>query len=995
VSTEQPNGGHKKPPIPTPAKKVPAFNIERRGDRLYQVQSLHKWFAISSLLLFVFTIAMVLQDYSREWKRYQREFRQLSIQKTRDDRRLAASMVDGTKYNQLREQIAQANSGQQENRQRINELEEQLASLNSRFIGVDLNYKSTKATYDAERYAYEEALDHYEEAVAAKASNADSLKATADRLKAKTDETETQMNGYFTEREEVSTQIQQTNEELKKFRGQAEALDKERLALRAEFDRLTRQLNTLNPGAMVTTLINAPLLDFMSPSLQIKQILLPNLFYDQPFKQISRADRCTTCHLGIDQQSWESASQPFKAHPNMELFLAASSAHPMDKFGCTSCHGGLDRATDFQTAGHTPRDEMQKEEWIRKYGWHEEHYLETPMYSMPNVEAGCYKCHNASPEVPRAAKLDNGRDLIRIYGCFGCHKMPGYEGIRKVGPDLGPISGKLTKDWVRKWLANPKDFKSEARMPKFWFNSNNSGVINGIDFDKRNIAEINAITEYLWSESKPKPLPGGGVSGNVARGKELVETKGCFGCHAVGPIEELENRTQTRRMHGYNLANQGSKVQPNWIFNWVKDPRQVWADSKMPSLRLSDSEATDIAAYLSSLKNAEFDTRAAPQSDPAALDAVTLELLRAGSTEAKARQDLAAMSVEQKNLYAGKGLVSKYGCYGCHTVPGFEKAQNIGTELTEAGSKLKSQLDFGFLNVEHSRASWYEQKLHDPRIFDVGRIKRPEELLKMPNFGFNDKQVQNIVMVLTSMVKDPVPLEMKDRTPPEVVEGRQLVAEKNCRGCHIIEGLGGDIRGHLRGVEQQAQLPPNLNTQGHKTQPEWLYPFLRDPSTVRLRPWLNAVMPTFHLTEHEAGVIGKYFSTLDKVDFPFISTEIQTTPERLRAGADLFTKLECAKCHPTGSSVPAGRDPSELAPDLLLAQRRLRPDWVIRWLTDPQKVAPNTRMPTFWGIDDKTGQRKSQFPDILGGDPNAQMQAVRDHLFSLGGGRVRVSSAND
>ena len=80
MSTEQPQeGGHKKPPIPTPAKKVPAYNIERRGDRLYQVESLHKWFAISSLLFFLFTVGMVLQDYSREWKRYQRDFTRLSI----------------------------------------------------------------------------------------------------------------------------------------------------------------------------------------------------------------------------------------------------------------------------------------------------------------------------------------------------------------------------------------------------------------------------------------------------------------------------------------------------------------------------------------------------------------------------------------------------------------------------------------------------------------------------------------------------------------------------------------------------------------------------------------------------------------------------------------------------------------------------------------------------------------------------------------------------
>jgi mono/diheme cytochrome c family protein len=417
----------------------------------------------------------------------------------------------------------------------------------------------------------------------------------------------------------------------------------------------------------------------------------------------------------------------------------------------------------------------------------------------------------------------------------------------------------------------------------------------------------------------------------------------------------------------------------------------------MPSLRLSDSEASDVAAYLSSLKNPEFDAKPVQQSDPAMLDAVVLEFLRAGSTDAKSRQDLAAMSLEQKNLYAGKQLIGRYGCFACHDVPGFENSQRIGTELTEAGSKLLSQLDFGFLKVEHSRSEWYSQKLHDPRIFDVGRVKRPDELLKMPNFQFSDQEVNSIVMVLTSMVKDRVPLEMKDPAPAAVIAGRQLVAEKNCRGCHIIEGLGGDIRGHLRGIELQGQLPPNLNTQGHKTQPEWLHRFLMDPSRVRLRPWLNAVMPTFQFTEEEANTIGAYFSALDKVPYPYITTQVQSTPELLRAGADLFSmdKLQCGKCHPTGSTLPPGRDPSELAPDLGLAKERLRPDWVIRWLEDPQRIFPNTRMPTFWSLDEATRQRKSQFPEVLGGDSAQQMRAVRDHVYSIGGGRVNVSTSND
>src|SRR5262252_10608245 len=97
MSSETPNSGHTKPPIPTPAKKVPAWNIEKRGDRLYEVNSLHKWFAISSLLLFLFTIAMVLADYSREWKKYQRDFVRLQIQKTWQDMQQAASTLDRAK----------------------------------------------------------------------------------------------------------------------------------------------------------------------------------------------------------------------------------------------------------------------------------------------------------------------------------------------------------------------------------------------------------------------------------------------------------------------------------------------------------------------------------------------------------------------------------------------------------------------------------------------------------------------------------------------------------------------------------------------------------------------------------------------------------------------------------------------------------------------------------------------------------------------------------
>ncbi len=972
MSTEPPNeGGHKKPPIPTPAKKIPALNIEKRGDRLYEVVMLHKWFAISSLLLFLITIGMVLADYSREWKRYQRDFVRLQISKTRSDMQQAAGTIDRAKYGQLDQQLKQARASQTQNEAQIDKIQKQLSDINAKLYAVDENYRFSKAVYDSDKYAYEEAAAH-------KASN-------ADKLGTKLKDTEKRMNDLKAELEKVTLDQRAAQAELDKYIGVRESTQKDIEKLLADYTRLKTRLDTLNPGAIIVSFRNAPIFDFLNKSEKINQIMLANLYNDQPFKAIPKVDRCTTCHLGIDQKQYQDAPQPFRTHPNLDLYIASASPHPLENFGCTTCHSGLDRATSFQNAAHMPRNEEEKKQWEQKYGWHVDEDIDTPMLPMSNIQSGCYKCHNASPEVPKAADLNAGRDLIRIYGCFGCHKLPGYDNIRKVGPDLSTVSGKLTKDWVRKWLANPKEFKSQARMPQFWWNSNNSGTSNGVNWDKRNATEINAIVDFLWSVSKPKELPAGRTNGNAAEGKKIVETVGCFGCHAIGAIKEVANQSQIRRRHGFNLENQGSKVPQSWIYNWVKDPAQVWPDTKMPSLRLSDEEAADVAAYLASLRNPEWEKKAPAETDPATLDDVTLELLRNNSTDIEAREKLKNMSTEQKNLFAGERLISRYGCFGCHNIPKFERAQPIGTELTEAGSKLISQLDFGFLPIEHERHAWYEQKLHDPRIFDVGRVKRPEELLKMPNFKFSDSDVNAIAGVLVSMVKDPVPLEMRDRTPQAIIDGRQLVAEKNCKGCHLVEGAGGDIRP----TKEQAQWPPNLNTEGFKTQPLWLHPFLKDPGIVKLRPWLSARMPTFHFTEEQAATIERYFSALDKVPYPFINTQIETDADRLKVGAELFQKLSCQSCHPTSNAIPPGKTPDDLAPNLQLAHERLRPDWVLEWIADPQKIFPGTRMPAFFA----PGQ-PNPFPNILGGDSKKQIQAIRDHLFiTIGGGKRATSSS--
>ena len=84
---------------------------------------------------------------------------------------------------------------------------------------------------------------------------------------------------------------------------------------------------------------------------------------------LGQVDRCTSCHQGMDsiatptlQNSF--AANPYKSHPGDFL-----KNHPPDKFGCVICHAGQGIATTFLAAAHTPKNEAQREEWIKKYGW--------------------------------------------------------------------------------------------------------------------------------------------------------------------------------------------------------------------------------------------------------------------------------------------------------------------------------------------------------------------------------------------------------------------------------------------------------------------------------------------------------------------------------------------------------------------------------------------------------------------------------------------------
>lgn len=151
----------------------------------------------------------------------------------------------------------------------------------------------------------------------------------------------------------------------------------------------------------------------------------------------------------------------------------------------------------------------------------------------------------------------------------------------------------------------------------------------------------------------------------------------------------------------------------------------------------------------------------------------------------------------------------------------------------------------------------------------------------------------------------------------------------------------------------QEQLPPKLLTEGARVDPEWLRKFLTNPAlnttdTNRngVRPYLKVRMPTFSFSDNELRKLVRFFQALQQQPMPYIPEQVPVlTSKETDMARSLFssTAAPCLKCHATGD---AAHDKTATAPNFLLARERLKPDWVERWILDPQAISPGTAMPS-------------------------------------------------
>ncbi|MCC6494277.1 MAG: c-type cytochrome [Pirellulales bacterium] len=366
---------------------------------------------------------------------------------------------------------------------------------------------------------------------------------------------------------------------------------------------------------------------------------------------------------------------------------------------------------------------------------------------------------------PRAAELH------KLAAALKDVEIPGE--YRKVGPSLRFLDAKVDYEWLYSWIRLPQDFRPDTRMPQFFLQyehlSEPQDATELAESQTFEPIEIRAIAEYLLNasgefeyETPPQNVT---EQPSAERGKWVFESRGCLACHAHADFREIHS-TQ-----GPDLSRLGAKLNNDkgrqWLYAWVKQPHRYHVRTKMPNLFLDpivekDAQgqptgvvtdpAADVVAYLLGV---ESDWR--PENVPARgqwsdadkhalADLATLWLTSDAIPQARARKYLqegipaeleGKIKADERLLigltdenrterqleFVARRTIGKYGCFGCHDIPGFEDAKPIGTALADWGRKESSKLAFEnihkFLETHGLRP---ENPTHDARP-EAGDVK--------------------------------------------------------------------------------------------------------------------------------------------------------------------------------------------------------------------------------------------------------------------------------
>lgn len=199
-----------------------------------------------------------------------------------------------------------------------------------------------------------------------------------------------------------------------------------------------------------------------------------------------------------------------------------------------------------------------------------------------------------------SASAATGKDVFAAKGCGGCHYTDGPakektidDQLAKKGPELWYAGSKFQKDWLGKWLADPKPI----RPMKF----NNITEENPGDHPKLVGGDVGAVTDFLMGLTSKDVAAGKVKAKKNPKGRQIFTKKmPCSGCHQYAG---RKNKIAGGRS-GPSLVEAGVRLNPDWILAYMQKPKVFKPVKMMPVFAglLSDKDMMNVSRYVASFK---------------------------------------------------------------------------------------------------------------------------------------------------------------------------------------------------------------------------------------------------------------------------------------------------------------------------------------------------------------------------------------------------------
>jgi cytochrome c553 len=561
-------------------------------------------------------------------------------------------------------------------------------------------------------------------------------------------------------------------------------------------------------------------------------------------------------------------------------------------------------------------------------------------------ELACIRCHRPAQE-QAGAKPDSGD---KVPPPLTAAARLAQSLTDRTGPKLTGLGRRVYAGWLDRWLADPQKSQPHATMPRLFGE------------DAVGQAERYAIIQFFLQQAgqglppfRPPLLADNSWKQSINRGQTLFFVTGCAACHQEQKTPE-KNEEEAREplrpedyLYGlgtsqgsaakYVLGALGSKTRPEVLTDYLRNPLALHPGGRMPQMQLSPQEATDLARYLCLNRDDSIptDPPPVPSLSPQKLFATHGEPLPAGWDQ---------LPIEKQWAAAGQMLLTAKGCVNCH-------------EIEVNGKPLPARV---MVPLERILAA--PQK---------GCLAAPQGPGKEARYSLSQEQRQ----ALQAFVHDGWQVSS---TQAPAYQARVALRRYGCLNCHVRDGEGGipnPLAERMRLLEKAENAddirPPVLTGIGHKARRSWLQAVLLEGQ--RARPWMQLRMPQYGSAH--VGALPHALPRLEGMAPDDTIYKVPLSTELISSGRQIIGKsgLGCISCH----DISGIANPGTRGPDLATIQQRVRYEWYERWLHQPLRMAPGTRMPQAF-VD---GQ--STLKTVLGGNPQAQAQAMWAYL-SLGPG---------